>query len=77
MAKKIGVAENPVTSGSWNILSPTEWLSRILFVATFGIIFVAGSKVLAATDKFIPGNYTPSGMQNTTGAIMSNGPTVY
>ena len=78
MAKKLGTATNPIGTDSWNILSPTEWISRILFVATIGAIFVAGSKVLSAADKFVPGNYTPAGMQSATGpTIVSSGPIVY
>lgn len=79
MAKKIGEVTNPLTASGGNILSPTEWLSRILFVAWIGAVFAIGSKALTSADKFVPGNYTPTGMQNTTGSAspISSGPTVF
>lgn len=79
MAKKLGETTNPITASGGNILSPSDWISRILFVAWIGAIFAVGSKLLSAADKFVPGNYTPTGMQNATGSatIISSGPTVF
>jgi hypothetical protein len=79
MAKKLGEVTNPITASGGSILSPSDWISRILFVAWIGAIFALGSKVLSAADKFVPGNYTPTGMQNSTGpsTIISSGPTVF
>jgi hypothetical protein len=75
MAKQLH-ATNPITTSGGNILSPSDWISRILFVAWTGAIFVFGSKLLSAADKFIPGNNTPVGMQNTTGAVFQTDYTV-
>ncbi len=58
--------KNPLTSSGGNILSPNEWISRILFVAWIGAIFAIGSKVLTAADKYVPGNNTPTSMANIT-----------
>lgn len=58
--------KNPLTSSGGNILSPTDWISRILFVAWVGAIFAIGSKVLTSVDKYVPGNNTPTGMANAT-----------
>lgn len=77
MAKKINEATNPVSSGSWNVLSPTEWFSRVLFVGSLGVIFVLAGKMVSTIDKLIPGNYTPTQFQNTTGTVLNNGPTIY
>ena len=65
MAIKVNTT-NPLTSSGGNLLSPNDWISRILFVAWIGAIFAIGSKVLSTTDKYIPGNNTPSGMANAT-----------
>lgn len=77
MAKKLGDATNPISSGTWNVLSPTEWFSRIVFVGSLGVIFVLASKLVSVVDKFVPGNYTPTQMQNSTGTIMSAGPITF
>lgn len=78
MAKKIGQVTNPITAQGGNILSPSEWISRILFVAWIGAVFAIGSKVLSAADKYVPGSYTPSGMQNVTATpIGPSGPQVF
>ena len=58
--------KNPLISSGGNLLSPNEWISRILFVAWIGAIFAIGSKVLTTADKYIPGSNTPTGMANAT-----------
>jgi len=67
--------KNPLTASGGNLLSPTDWISRILFVAWIGAIFAIGSKVLTTADKYIPGNSTPTGMANAT-VVPSAGSTV-
>ncbi len=74
MAIKVNTT-NPLTSSGGNLLSPTDWISRILFVAWIGAIFAIGSKVLTTADKYIPGNSTPTGMANAT-VVPSAGSTV-
>ena len=71
MAMKIGEVKNPITSSGGNILNPWDWVSRIMFVAWIGIIFAAGSKLLNTADKYIPGNNTPTGMQNVTASAVT------
>lgn len=60
MAKRLTDVTNPLTSTGGNILSPSDWLSRILYVAWFGAIFMAGAKVLQMADRVVPGNITPN-----------------
>lgn len=69
---------NPITSGGGDILSPTDWVQRILWVAMFGAVFSIGAKVLSAADKFIPGDNTPAGYKNAN-AIQApaGGPVIY
>lgn len=66
MAKKLGEVTNPLTASGGSVLSPSDWISRILFVAWIGAIFAIGSKVLNFADKYVPGNNTPTGMANAT-----------
>ena len=66
MAKKLGEVTNPITASGGSILSPGDWISRILFVAWIGAIFAIGSKVLTFADRYVPGNNTPTSMANAT-----------
>lgn len=68
---------NPVTSAGGDILSPTDWVQRILWVAMFGAIFTIGARVLSAADKYIPGNNTPAGYRTATSVSSVSGPTIY
>lgn len=68
MAIKVSKTTNPVTSAGGDLLSPSDWISRIGWVVMFGAVFAIGSKVLTAADKFIPGSVTPVQMQNATSA---------
>ena len=77
MSKKLGEVTNPVTASGGNILSPSDWMSRILFVAWFGAVFAIGSKLLTAADRYIPGNVTPNAMANATQTVGVSGPLVY
>lgn len=68
---------NPVTATGGDILSPTDWISRILWVAMFGAVFSAGAKVLSTADKFIPNDNTPNFYKSATTMPVVNGPVIY
>lgn len=76
MAMKITKTTNPVTSGGGDLLSPSDWISRIGWVVMFGAVFAIGSKVLTAADRYIPGTVTPTGMQNATATSVVGDSTV-
>lgn len=78
MAMKITKTTNPVTSGGGDLLSPSDWISRIGWVVMFGAVFAIGSKVLSTADRYIPGTVTPTGMQNATASsVVGDGTVVY
>lgn len=76
MAAKITEVTNPMTAKGGNILNPADWISRILYVAWFGAIFMIGAKVLAVADRVIPGNVTPNNYTAQSAPIMGDGVTV-
>jgi|GEM_PF-2027039 len=78
MAKKLLDTTNPITATGGNLLSPTDWFQRIGWVVMIGAVFAVGSKVLSAADKYIPGNITPTQMQNATAsAFVADGTIVF
>lgn len=77
MAAKITRTTNPITSEGGNILSATDWISRILWVAMFGAVFSMGAKLLSAADRYIPGNNTPAGYRTATTTATVGGPVIY
>lgn len=78
MAKKLTETVNPITAAGGNLLSPTDWIQRIGFVVMLGAVFAVGSKVLTGLDKYIPGNITPTQMQNATAsAFVADGTIVF
>lgn len=78
MAKKLTETTNPITASGGNLLSPTDWIQRIGWVVMIGAVFAVGSKVLTAADKYIPGNITPTQMQNATASsFVADGTVVY
>lgn len=76
MAKKLGEVTNPLTAQGGSVLSPSDWISRILFVAWIGAIFAIGSKLLAFVDNYVPGNNTPTGMANATTVVATGETTI-
>lgn len=78
MAKKLTETINPITASGGNLLSPTDWIQRVGWVVMIGAVFAVGSKVLSAADKYIPGNITPTQMQNATASsFVADGTVVY
>ena len=76
MAKRLTDVTNPLTSTGGNILSPSDWLSRILYVAWFGAIFMFGAKLLQQADRVIPGNITPNDYKTATQVQTAAGMTI-
>ena len=78
MAKKLTDVTNPLTTQGGNLLDPSDWISRILWVFMFGAVFTVGAKVLTTADKFIPGNITPNDFKTISDSpVMASGPIVY
>lgn len=77
MAAKITRTTNPITTEGGDILSPSDWISRILWVAMFGAVFSIGARLLQAADKYIPGNNTPAGFRTATTTQSVGGPIIY
>ena len=76
--KKITKVTNPIKSDGADLLSPSDWISQIGWVVMIGAVFAVGSKVLSSADKYIPGNITPTSMQNATGSVVvGDGTVVY
>lgn len=74
--KKITEVTNPLTASGGNILNPADWISRVLYVAWFGAIFMIGAKVLTMADRVIPGNVTPNDYKTQSSVITGDGVTV-
>lgn len=77
MAGKLTRTVNPITTGGGDILSPSDWISRILWVAMFGAVFSIGARVLQSADRYIPGNNTPAGYRAATATQSVGGPVIY
>lgn len=73
MAKKLTQVTNPITSTGGDIASPADWISRILYVAWFGAIFMIGAKVLTMADRVIPGNITPNDYKTQSAVVTGDG----
>ena len=74
---KLTDLKNPLKADKVDVLSPSDWLGSIGYIAFLGACVAIGAKALIKIDNVTPGNITPNGLAGAVAKPATNTVVVY